>query len=185
MVSEVSGEKELEMLKSQAEIISQEIDRMRKRIVELEKSKVIEKKIVVRSEKCVGCGICEEVCPQGAISVPVDATIVVAIIDKSKCNLCGLCVRECPNQAIKITNYKEGRREIMPRKDGTGPAGQGPGTGRGMGKGGGKGRMGGFGMGGGGNCVCPDCGNKITHQVGTPCYQVKCPNCGQAMTRER
>ena len=77
----------------------------------------------------------------------------------------------------------------MPRGDGTGPFGQGAGTGRGAGNRSGKGmgRKGGnrSGAGTGGNCVCPDCGNKIAHQVGTPCYQVKCPNCGQAMTRER
>ena len=79
----------------------------------------------------------------------------------------------------------------MPRKDGTGPMGQGSGTGRGMGsngKGGSKGgggRMGGFGMGAGGNCVCPKCGAKATHQRGAPCTSVKCPNCGEIMTRER
>lgn len=175
-MQEISKEEELGMLKSQAEIISQEIDRMRKRIRELEEGKVIEKKIAVKSEKCVGCGICEEVCPRGAIKVSE-----IAIIDEAKCNLCGLCVRECPNQAIEIINFKEKRREFMPRKDGTGPAGQGPGTGRS----GGGGRMGGFGMGAGGNCICPNCGTKVAHQRGVPCYQVKCTNCGQPMTRER
>jgi hypothetical protein len=81
----------------------------------------------------------------------------------------------------------------MPRGDGTGPFGQGPGTGRGMGRGlgrgagqgGGRGRMGSFGLGPGGNCVCPSCGATMAHQVGVPCYQVKCPKCGQPMTRQR
>ena len=43
----------------------------------------------------------------------------------------------------------------MPRGDGTGPFGGGPGTGRGMGQGGGRGRMGGNrpGAGSGGNCI--------------------------------
>ena len=72
----------------------------------------------------------------------------------------------------------------MPRGDGTGPAGQGPGTGRGMGGSGGAGR-GGFRLGPGGNCVCPQCGRTAPHQSGTPCYQVKCPGCGSAMTRSR
>jgi hypothetical protein len=72
----------------------------------------------------------------------------------------------------------------MPRGDGTGPAGQGPGTGRGLGRGG-RGRMGGFAMGPGGNCVCPGCGHTVAHQVGMPCNQIACPKCGQPMTRQR
>ena len=77
----------------------------------------------------------------------------------------------------------------MPRGDGTGPFGQGLGTGRGTGRGRGQGRgmgrMSGFALGPGGNCVCPSCGTKAAHQVGIPCYQVRCPKCGQSMTRQR
>jgi hypothetical protein len=74
----------------------------------------------------------------------------------------------------------------MPRGDGTGPYGQGPGTGRGLGRGGGRGRMGGNrpGAGPSGNCVCSSCGTKIPHQAGVPCYDVGCPKCGAKMTRE-
>jgi len=64
----------------------------------------------------------------------------------------------------------------MPRKDGTGPVGQG--------RSGGRGRMGGIGAGPGGNCVCISCGEKVPHQRGTPCNQMKCPKCGAIMTRE-
>ncbi|MEA1949247.1 MAG: hypothetical protein U9N83_18335 [Thermodesulfobacteriota bacterium] len=66
----------------------------------------------------------------------------------------------------------------MPKGDGTGPRGQGPETGKGMkgqGKGGG-GRGGGFAKGPGGYCGCLDCGEKATHQQGTPCYEQKCPS---------
>ncbi len=74
----------------------------------------------------------------------------------------------------------------MPRGDGTGPAGQGPGAGRGrgMGQGTGRGRRGGFGAGAGGECVCPQCGKTLPHGRGTPCIQVKCPDCGTQMTRK-
>ena len=65
----------------------------------------------------------------------------------------------------------------MPRRDGTGP-----GMGRGTGQGGGRG--GGFAEGPGGNCICPKCGKKISHQPGVTCYNQKCPKCGSAMTRE-
>ena len=74
----------------------------------------------------------------------------------------------------------------MPRGDGTGPRGQGAGTGRGMGRGqgGGRGRGGGFAAGPGGYCICPNCGERIAHQLGTPCFEQQCPKCGTAMTRE-
>jgi len=76
----------------------------------------------------------------------------------------------------------------MPRGDGTGPPwGSGSGTGRGAGRGGkGGGRMGGNrpGAGPGGACVCPSCGARSPHQVGTPCYNLSCPQCGEKMTRE-
>lgn len=81
----------------------------------------------------------------------------------------------------------------MPRGDGTGPRGQGPGTGQGRrqnpsrgGSGANRaGRMGGKKAAGpGGQCVCPSCGAVIQHQTGAPCYQIKCPKCGKAMARK-
>lgn len=61
------------------------------------------------------------------------------------------------------------------------PKGRGLGRGRGFG---GGGRMGGFAAGPSGNCICPKCGHKESHQTGVPCYQKKCPKCGSSMTRE-
>jgi uncharacterized protein len=76
----------------------------------------------------------------------------------------------------------------MPRGDGTGPLGQGPYTGRGLGSGAGSGRGQGagggrMGLGPGGDCVCPACGAKSTHQAGMPCATIKCPKCGAKMVR--
>ena len=68
----------------------------------------------------------------------------------------------------------------MPRGDGTGPLGQGPGMGRGMGRGAGNRQ----GAGSGGNCVCPSCGTKVAHQAGIPCASMNCPKCGIRMVRE-
>ncbi len=48
-----------------------------------------------------------------------------------------------------------------------------------------KGRMGGFGMGPSGECVCTKCGERVQHQRGMPCYQMKCPKCGSKMIRDR
>jgi cation diffusion facilitator family transporter len=36
----------------------------------------------------------------------------------------------------------------------------------------------------GGYCVCPKCGYKISHQRGTPCSGLKCPNCHISLQRE-
>ncbi len=72
----------------------------------------------------------------------------------------------------------------MPRGDGTGPRGLGPGSGHGrggrqMGR-----RNGGMGLGLGGNCVCPSCGAIVPHQTGIPCTGMKCPKCGTMMIRQ-
>ena len=72
----------------------------------------------------------------------------------------------------------------MPRGDGTGPGGQGPRTGGNMQRGGGRGQGGGFAAGPGGYCVCQKCGERLPHQLGTPCYEQQCPKCGTVMTRE-
>ncbi len=73
----------------------------------------------------------------------------------------------------------------MPNRNGTGPTGQGPGTGRGLGRGGRGRQPGGFGLGPSGECICPNCGARIPHQAGIPCYEQRCPKCGQPMTRSR
>ncbi len=60
--------------------------------------------------------------------------------------------------------------------------------GRGLGRGSGQGRgrqPNGLGLGPDGECVCPKCGEKTPHQRGVPCYEHKCPKCGNLMTRSR
>ena len=61
----------------------------------------------------------------------------------------------------------------MPGGDGIGPAGQGQGRG-----------FSGNNPGPGGNCVCPNCGERVAHQQGVPCNTVNCPKCSTKMTRE-
>lgn len=48
---------------------------------------------------CIGCGMCEKVCPFDAVKVENN----LARIDPDKCMVCGLCVQKCPTNAILDT----------------------------------------------------------------------------------
>lgn len=49
-----------------------------------------------RKDLCLGCGLCAQSCPRGAISLPWGQ----AEIDQSRCNSCRLCLEICPQGAI-------------------------------------------------------------------------------------
>lgn len=61
-----------------------------------------EGKIVVSvdQEKCIGCGVCEEVCNWGAIKL-IDDTVAIA---EKKCAGCGVCVCSCTPEALWLEN---------------------------------------------------------------------------------
>jgi NAD-dependent dihydropyrimidine dehydrogenase PreA subunit len=48
------------------------------------------------STDCMDCGVCEYMCPEGAIFEAKRQFV----IDKNKCNDCGVCVPYCPARAI-------------------------------------------------------------------------------------
>ncbi|MBU0943355.1 MAG: electron transfer flavoprotein subunit alpha [Proteobacteria bacterium] len=53
--------------------------------------------LIVDGKLCIGCGVCEDSCPFGAIEV-VDGCAVVG----DACTLCGSCVESCEVEALKI-----------------------------------------------------------------------------------
>ncbi len=57
---------------------------------------------VINEQKCVGCGVCEQSCPFGAIVT--DSEMGVARIDSTKCYGCGVCSRNCQEHAIESEN---------------------------------------------------------------------------------
>ncbi|MFO8034285.1 MAG: glycyl-radical enzyme activating protein [Candidatus Bipolaricaulota bacterium] len=61
-----------------------------------------QREVWVFSSRCIGCGSCVEVCPEGAIS-PAAAGHLVP--DRGLCSVCGRCVEACPAGARDIVGF--------------------------------------------------------------------------------
>lgn len=51
------------------------------------------------ADKCVGCGVCEQVCPHPVFVVKGGKA---AIVDLDSCMECGACAKNCPVEAISV-----------------------------------------------------------------------------------
>ena len=53
----------------------------------------------LNQDKCVGCGLCEIVCPHSVFAIEGNKAHVA---DRDACMECGACARNCPVQAIAV-----------------------------------------------------------------------------------
>lgn len=51
--------------------------------------------------RCIGCGMCEIVCPHGVFAID---TQKARILDRGACMECGACARNCPVDAIAVAS---------------------------------------------------------------------------------
>lgn len=59
-------------------------------------------------EKCSGCGLCEPLCPYGAVTmISNDDGHPRAKIEMTQCKGCGVCTTACPSAAIVLHGYSE------------------------------------------------------------------------------
>jgi heterodisulfide reductase subunit A len=63
----------------------------------------------VDEEVCVGCGICEVLCPFSAIEI--DKQEKVAKINPALCEGCGTCCAACPSGALELEGFR--RKQIL------------------------------------------------------------------------
>lgn len=69
--------------------------------------------IKVLNDKCVGCTLCEKVCPFAAVEMREK----LAIIDLTKCTLCGACVEACNFDAIEMREQTVTTEDLTQYKD--------------------------------------------------------------------
>ncbi|HDI01635.1 MAG TPA: CoB--CoM heterodisulfide reductase iron-sulfur subunit A family protein, partial [Candidatus Bathyarchaeota archaeon] len=60
----------------------------------------------VDTERCRGCGRCEEVCEFGAVSIVEEAGRLVAQVNEALCKGCGACSVRCPTGAIRVKHFR-------------------------------------------------------------------------------
>ena len=71
---------------------------------------------IVRAERCLLCGTCEDVCRFGAVTF--ESGIPAAAIDPLACEGCGVCVEFCPSKAIDFEDRQCGEWFVSKTRSG-------------------------------------------------------------------
>lgn len=61
------------------------------------KTKKYTDKLKIEQSKCIGCGLCEKLCPMGNIKLKASVAV-----PRDMCTMCYRCVNRCPKQAITL-----------------------------------------------------------------------------------
>ncbi len=69
-----------------------------------------EPELQVDTQKCTGCGRCEDVCPQGAITISPEGK---AVTDRSKCTVCGICESACLGNYRTVVGREYSIKELV------------------------------------------------------------------------
>jgi heterodisulfide reductase subunit A len=91
------------------ESLSQALAAAGKAAIPLSKGFVTVEPIVssVNEEKCIGCGLCESICPFSAIRLVSKNGVKKAETIPASCKGCGLCAASCPQQAITMGHFTD------------------------------------------------------------------------------
>lgn len=59
-----------------------------------------------REDRCKGCGICKQFCPQGIVEIAQHMNLMgfhpATVVDMAKCTGCATCARMCPDVVIEV-----------------------------------------------------------------------------------